>query len=58
MVGSKLEVDIKDTDICTTHRLPSKSTAPTVVVKFNNYETKNNLIKAAKIKKIKSDAIG
>ncbi len=48
MVGSKLEVDIEDSDIFTTHRLPSKSTAPTVIVQFNHYETKNSLRTAAK----------
>ncbi len=43
MVGSKLDVDIIGSDICTTHQLTSKSNAPTVIVKLNTYEKKKSL---------------
>ncbi len=43
VIELKLEASIKDSDICSTHWLASKSNVLTATVKFNNYDRKKIL---------------
>ncbi len=57
-LGEEVEVEIKNSDICAVHRLPSRSGVPAIVAQLNNRDTKNDLIRAVKKKRPTTNKLG
>ncbi len=57
-LAAKLGVSIKEHDIDIAHRMPSKKDQTTIIVKLNNRMKKQELTRASKKMKLKSDCIG
>lgn len=53
-LAAKLEVGLEEYHICATHRLPSRGEVPPIIVRLNDYDKKDELMKAVKEKKIGS----
>lgn len=47
-LGAKLDVAIVNGDIKKVHRLPSKDSLPTMIVKMNNWDAKEEMIRASR----------
>lgn len=52
VVASSLEIEVHDYEICMAHRLPSKGKSQPIIVRFNNYEKRNEMIRKGKLKKL------
>lgn len=57
-LAEKLNVKVYEYDICTTHRLSNKGDAPAVIVKMNNRDKKNQIIKEGRKNQPKCRDIG
>lgn len=59
MLAQKLNINVRDYDICAAHRLPTnKGRIPSIVVKLNNHELKSIMITNAKRQKLHGNSMG
>ncbi len=54
-LGAKMQVPIKNLDIVAAHRLPTKSSAPPIIVRFTNRDTKTEMINASRKMKLNGE---
>lgn len=57
-LAEKLNVNVYEQDICTVHRLSNRGEAPAIVVKMNNRDKKNQIVKEGRRKQLKCRDIG
>lgn len=57
-VAAKVNVDIQDYHVCAVHPLPSKKEVEPIIIRFNNFQVKKDLISNTKPRKLNARELG